>query len=339
MANKTGIHCKTKTIFLYWHSGERELPIIHRMNIDNFRHRLEGAGWEIKIVSLNPSDANYAGSLVDLPEFLFEIESKRQESVGTEALIGDVVRLMLLQKYGGAYFDVSTILLKNNIEDICLYQKLMDSPKATLAGYSNQTFTRKDEHGANYFLGAKDGIELGVLFAKNNSQFLAAFIAEIEGYWVWKCKEKCYDQYPPFLENKLTKVSFLNEYHVHYSILHLTLAKDPTLVEHIISESIHMTGKGNSITDGPYGPIDRFARTAGGYGSGQPAKLLNAFLPGSVVDYAGLTTSLEDRLKLFLKTELILIPGYMRVEIARHFKTLDDYYNSESAYKYFYRLI
>jgi hypothetical protein len=89
---------------------------------------------------------------------------------------------------------------------VSLYNNLIYSAGASLAGYTNVTFTRKDERGFNYFEDAKDGIELGVLYAKKNSNVLKIFNIEIDNYWNWKTSDKKYIDYPPFRDCGLRKI-------------------------------------------------------------------------------------------------------------------------------------
>ena len=36
-----------KNVFLFWNKAEDQIPLIHKMNIDNIRKRLENTGWNI----------------------------------------------------------------------------------------------------------------------------------------------------------------------------------------------------------------------------------------------------------------------------------------------------
>ena len=324
-----------KNVFLYWDKGEKNIPTILQINIDNIKEKLKNTDWNVIIVSLDNSSMHYVKKLIDLPNYFFDMKNKINDLSTIGGNQSDIVRLRLLEKYGGVYFDTSTILLKNNIEDIELYKIFIQSNQYKLAGYTNVTFTRKKDDGTNYFENAKDGIELGVLFAKKDSKIVKALNYEIDKYWNWKTKNKTYTEYPLFKKYNLTKVSFLNEYHVHYTIFHMIITRDISLLNELLTQSIHMKGKENSLKDGAYTITDRFCRGSNGYDKANPKYLLKAFIKGNLKMYDGRITSLEDRIKLISKMDLIVIPGYLRVELEKYFKSIDDYKNIQSIYKYF----
>ncbi|MEY8200141.1 MAG: capsular polysaccharide synthesis protein [Colwellia sp.] len=323
-------------IFLFWNEGAGEIPVVHRMNIENIKNRLKDTEWNVVVTSLNKNDEFYIENLIDLPSYFFSLD----KSIGDTKFLGgnqsDIVRLRLLEKFGGVYFDTSTILLKENINDILLYRRFIHEG-ASLAAYTNFTFTRKNCDKGNFFTEAKDGIELGVLYAKKNSRILRVFNQEIDSYWRWKTKNKPYTEYPLFIKYNLTKVSFLNQYHIHYSIFHLIVTRDTSLLNELVVQSMHMKGKEDSDIDGPYSITDRFCRDDDGYGRAQPKKLLEAFTEGDVLTNTGENTSLGDRVNLFSKMDLIVIPGYMRVDIEDKFKTVEDFSNVISCYNCFYK--
>ncbi len=326
-----------KNVFLYWDKGEANLPIIHKMNIENIRQRLDKTDWSVIVTSLDKSSKYYAGNLIKLPDYFYDMHNRIIDLSTISGNQSDIIRLRLLEKYGGVYFDTSTIFLKNSIEDIKLYNILQKTKNANLAAYTNFTFTRKNNDGTNYFIGAKDGIELGILYAKNNSRIINILNQEIDKYWAWKTKANRYKEYPLFRKYKLTKVSFLNEYHIHYTLFHMIITREKTLLDELVTQSIHMKGKENATIDGAYAITDRFCRGISGYNKANPKQLLNAFIKGDLAMFDGRITNLEDRVKMFLQMDLIVIPGYLRVELKKYFKSKDNYKNIESVYQYFYK--
>ena len=42
-----------KNVFLFWHEGEKLMPIIHKMNIENIRKKLKNTEWNLIVTSLN----------------------------------------------------------------------------------------------------------------------------------------------------------------------------------------------------------------------------------------------------------------------------------------------
>lgn len=326
-----------KTVFLFWDTGEEQMPLFHKMNIENIRKRLVSSGWEIIVTSLNKKSPWYIEILINLPNYFFDLPRKITDIKGLAGNQSDIIRLRLLEKYGGCYFDTSTILLCDSIENISLYGVLQKNRDATLAGYTNYTFTRKDDYGRNYFLNAKDGMELGILFAKQNSQFLSTLNNEIDKYWNWKKKYLVYSDYPLFIKSNLTKVSLLNEYHIHYAIFQMLLTVDVSLLSHLATQSSHMLGKENAFADGPYSIQDRFCRGETRYESASPQKLLQALLPGNMTTYNGKITTLSDRIKIFMLSDLLSLPGYLRVGVENYFKRREDYIMS-FAFSSFYNL-
>lgn len=309
-----------KYVFLYWHSGEKSLPILLKANLKNIRRRLNGSGWKVILLSRNSSEENFIGNWIDLHQCIDSIPQKRIETSGNEALIGDVIRLSLLLKYGGAYFDISTILLRNSIDEVSLYKRFIGNKNATFAGYSNVTFTNK-VNGTPAFRNAIDGIELGALFAEKGSSFLEVYLKEIYKYWEWKKERYDYRNYPDFKKYHLNSKSFSNEYHVHYSIYHLMIYKYPELQIQIESQSIHMIGKEESILHGPYAFTDLFAREDG-YSTASTEKLLQAFTDEVVCDYKGNELTLNYRKSILEKMDLIIIPSYLRKSIEQKLEGL-----------------
>ena len=140
----------SKNIFFYWDKGESSMPVIHKVNIENIRNRLKNSEWNIVVTSLDKTSKYYIGNLIDLPSYFFDIQNKITNLHSMGGNLSDIIRLRLLGKYGGIYFDTSTIFLKNKIEDIKLYNKLINSSVFKLAGYTNFTFTRKSLNGNNF---------------------------------------------------------------------------------------------------------------------------------------------------------------------------------------------
>lgn len=327
----------SKNIFLYWHQGEENIPFAHKINIINIRSRLAKSKWNVIVTSLVKGSPFYIENFIKLPDYFFSIKDKIVDQSALHGNQSDIIRLRLLEKYGGVYFDTSVILLKNSIEEIKLYKALFEKEEIELAGYTNFTFTRKNSDGTNYFENAKDGLELCILYAKKNSHFLKIFNEEIDSYWLWKRKDKSYKEYPDFIKNTLTSVSFLNEYHIHYTIFHHLITKNKELLNRLTTQSMHMKGKENSKVDGPYSVFDRFCRGSTGYEMANPKILLKSFTEGDLETFDGLITTLSDRIKLYLEVDLLKIPGYMRIEIDKFLQGTVDISKIESAYKYLYK--
>lgn len=313
-------------IFMFWNSGINEASLLCQLNSLNFKNIAKENDWNFYLLSLNKQDKFYVENFIDLPKYFFEINKKINDQKGIGGNQSDIIRLRLLEKYGGVYFDASTFLLKNKIEEIFLY-KLFLKNKTDLSGYCNYTFTRKLPSGDNYFKYAQDGIELGAIFAKRNSSLLCEFNYEIDQYWRWKTYAKKYLSYPPFVKYKLKPISFLNEYHIHYSILHLILTRNKKLAKKITTQSIHVAGKEKSTRNGPYSITDKFCRGKNMYGSANPDKMLSFFTDDCISDYCK-DFNFHDRENFINSMDLIIIPGYLRKKLKKKFDTKEKIFNN-----------
>lgn len=323
-----------RSIFLYYDKKFDDIPISQRWNIINLINRTKGGKYRVILTNQVVDSEFYISNYIDIPWYFNELKNKTSDVSSVNGNQSDIIRLRLLERYGGAYFDTSTIFLKKCLDEVELYNNLLLSPNATVAGYSNVTFIRKNEHGECYFEDGIDGIELGMLYAKKNSLFLKYFNIEIDRYWNWKSSAKSYRDYPCFLRANLQEVSFLNEYHVHYSIYHLILTTNPELHKHILTQSIHMRHKENSVKNGPNTLTDTFCRGFSGYESGKPVKLLECFKGGLVEKFDGTLTTLAERAEIIEDMELISIPGYMRKSLEAEFTEEQDYSDEQSLYSY-----
>lgn len=325
-----------KVVFLYWHSSKQDMPISHALNIKNLELRLNGSDWTVVVTTLDKHAPDYIENYISLPPYFHQLIEKAGDPSVQHGNHSDIIRLRLLERYGGVYLDTSTIFLRHDFEEVSLYKKLMCSTGASLAGYTNVTFTRKNENGLNYFEEAKDGIELGVLYAKQDSNILRIFNCEIDKYWTWKTSDKDYMDYPPFREHDLDQISFLNEYHVHYSIYHLIITRQPELLGEVVVQSMHRSGKETALTHGPYTISDIFCRGKTSYEPASPKKMLQCFIEGDMDTWDDMSISLDGRINICQELELLVIPGYLRKDLEQEFTCLDDYLNKKSLYHEFY---
>ncbi|HIF5545658.1 TPA: capsular polysaccharide synthesis protein [Vibrio parahaemolyticus] len=328
-----------KIVFLYWHSSKEDMPIGHALNIRNLESRLCGSDWLVIVTTLDKRSPDYIENYIALPPYFHELIEKAGEPSVEHGNHSDIIRLRLLERYGGVYLDTSTIFLKYDFEEVSLYKNLTESTGASLAGYTNVTFTRKDDVGQNYFEEAKDGIELSILYAKKNSNILQIFNREIDRYWKWKTSDKDYREYPPFREYGLGHISFLNEYHIHYSIYHLIITRQPGLLGEVEVQSMHRSGKETALTHGPYAISDLFCRGRTSYEPASSKIMLQCFIEGELDSWDGDSTSLDDRIDICREIELLKIPAYLRCELEQEFTCLNDYFNKKSLYHEFYSFL
>lgn len=327
---------KEKNIFMFWDTGISNASLLCQLNVLNFKTKLKKTDWNFYVLSLNKNDQNYIENFIKLPKYFFLLKDKITDIHGIKGNQSDIIRLRLLEKYGGGYFDASTFLLKDKIEQIFLY-KLFNKKVCEIAGYSNFTFTRKLEDGRNYFPMAQDGIELGAIFAKKKSSVLQELNYEIDKYWEWKLKNKNYKSYAPFKQYNLQPVSFLNEYHIHYSLFHLILTRNKKLSKKIQTQSIHMIGKENSLKNGPYSLTDKFCRGKNGYGEADPKKMVEVFSSTQIESYYK-RYSIVDRVNFINSLDMIIIPNYLRVGLEKEFDTKEKIFNN-ALFKKIYRTI
>lgn len=323
-------------VFFFWHSSREEMPIGHALNIRNLESRLSGSDWIVIVTTLDKCAPDYIENYISLPPYFHQLIEKTGNLSDQNGNHSDIIRLRLLERYGGVYLDTSTIFLRHDFKEVSLYKNLIYSTDASFAGYANVTFTRKNEKGLNYYEGAKDGIELGVLYAKQNSNILRVFNCEIDKYWKWKTFDKNYMDYPPFKDYGLGQTSFLNEYHIHYSIYHLIITRQPELLKEVVVQSMHRRGKETALTHGPYAISDIFCRGTTSYEPASPKKMLQCFIEGHMDTWDGISTSLEDRINICQDVEFLVIPGYLRKELEKEFTCLVDYLSKKSLYQDFY---
>lgn len=145
--------------------------------------------------------------------------------------------------------------------------------------------------------------------------------------------------YPPFRKYGLGQISFLNEYHVHYSIYHLIITRQPELLGEVVVQSMHRSGKETALTHGPYAMSDIFCRGKTSYEPASSKKMLQCFIEGDMDTWDGVSTSLEGRINICQEIELLKIPGYLRKELEQEFTCLNDYLEKKSLYHEFYRFL
>ena len=98
------IESKEKIIWTCWLQGEKNAPLIIKRCLESIRQNANG----YKVVVL---DKQMIPEYVSVPDY---IEKKYQAGIIPHAHYSDIVRMMLLQKYGGVWID-STILLTGTL--------------------------------------------------------------------------------------------------------------------------------------------------------------------------------------------------------------------------------
>lgn len=136
-----GINCKInknknrkdeKIIWQYWHQGTKEAPKIIKKCLLSVKEQMKG----YKQIVL---DYNSIKDYVELPEIYYRLLENKKMKI---AHFSDVLRVYLLEKYGGTWID-STIYLTDKIPDeimnsnFCILQKDILSD---LSGNNNSCF-------------------------------------------------------------------------------------------------------------------------------------------------------------------------------------------------------
>lgn len=69
----------SKNIFLFWNKAENEIPLIHKMNIDNIKKRVKNSDWKVIVTTLGKNDEFYLKKLIKLPKYFFKLHNKLQD--------------------------------------------------------------------------------------------------------------------------------------------------------------------------------------------------------------------------------------------------------------------
>ena len=151
----------TKRIWVYWHTGFKNMPIFIQQNIKMWKAL--SPDWEIRsIQGLDPTDECHVSHFVPqnlLPKYFDQMLVQKQS---------DAARLALIRLYGGVYMDCS-ILLFEPLE--INYWGLIDRPKDDLSrksmvGYYFDMFTLP---------GRKDGYEIWMIVAAAEEPIIIAW--------------------------------------------------------------------------------------------------------------------------------------------------------------------
>lgn len=94
-----------KIVWLYWKQGLSNAPSIVKLCVGSVKETFEKNGWKVKII-----DYKYVIENNLLPSFIYFKYEKKEIN---DAHFSDLVRLCLLNKYGGCWID-STVLMTNN---------------------------------------------------------------------------------------------------------------------------------------------------------------------------------------------------------------------------------
>ena len=103
-----------KNVWAYWKQGYDHMPPWNQRNIIGWV-RLLGPSWKVRVVDSVPGSSTNVSRFVD-PRF-FPTAFNMGNTSGPVQHMGDLVRLPLVQIYGGVWMDVGTILIRH-LDDI-----------------------------------------------------------------------------------------------------------------------------------------------------------------------------------------------------------------------------
>lgn len=105
-----------KNVWAYWSLGYDQMPPWNQRNVINWIRRL-GSSWTVRVLDSVPGSPTNVFRFVDQHFFPETFKSGKTSGPYVGVHSGDLVRLPLLQLYGGVWMDVGTILIRH-LDDI-----------------------------------------------------------------------------------------------------------------------------------------------------------------------------------------------------------------------------
>lgn len=109
-------HERGNNIWIYWAQGIENAPDLVKVCVQSVVDRTGGGNYKVTLLS----DANLSEYL-SLPQFIIE---KYQKGKIMRAHFSDLVRIALLNQYGGIWIDATILCTQNKIPDYMLQDKL-----------------------------------------------------------------------------------------------------------------------------------------------------------------------------------------------------------------------
>lgn len=139
-----------RNIWTFWHSGVQNMPRWTQQNVANWS-RLNGTSWTIRVLDAVPDSDNYALKYIDkscLPDCFLD---GTMDGPNTGPHAADMLRTVMLWKYGGVWIDVGCIAVRR-FEDMC-WRQLEDqnSPFEVSVPFMFEL------HMANHFVASRKG--------------------------------------------------------------------------------------------------------------------------------------------------------------------------------------
>lgn len=134
-----------RVVWTFWDSGEASLPAFNKYAVNHWRKLLEPSGYEIRVLNLVEGDKNNAVTVLGgkecLPRNWDTLDAIIQPYTGPDGnevkmvpsvVRSDLIRLALLEKYGGIWMDSSNALIRP-LDDIAVSS--LDKSPRTVSGY------------------------------------------------------------------------------------------------------------------------------------------------------------------------------------------------------------
>lgn len=234
-----------KTVWGFWDSGEDNLPAFNKYAVDHWRTMLEPAGYEIRILNLKEGDKDNAITVLGgkglLPSNWNNLDNIVKPFTGPDGnqvkmvpsiVKSDLIRLALLEKFGGIWMDTSNALLRPL--DTIVVDDLNASNK-TVAGYVMDRYASADSPRVDGI--PVDGMENWLIVAKRGSPLIKAWRKAFVDYWEtrkvgeWIQNHELYKKETTFTFGGLGNVAanYLNQHAALKYVLHV----NPAIYSHI----------------------------------------------------------------------------------------------------------
>lgn len=145
-----------KNIWVFWNTGEKNLPPIVRLCLESIRKHASGA--KVHLLTMDT-----LSDYITIPDYIMDRYKKGQMTL---AFLTDYMRISLIEKYGGLWLD-ATIFVSQDIPS-----EIFDKPLYSLHTPYEKTIFVNDNKIHCYVLGGKKGYS-----------FFSYVKHEVEKYW------------------------------------------------------------------------------------------------------------------------------------------------------------
>ena len=172
-----------KILWVYWEQGEKAAPFFTKLAIKNKEYYAAKSGWEWHFLTATT-----------LERYLDPKEINKIFSYAEDKLVqlkADILRMMLLEKYGGMWMDANSVFagdlswVDNLRNDPRIYNKLQSEPEMLIGAYTDVSYEGKGnvtvlfDPALNATVDVFPGYEDWFLLAKPNCSFLQAALTSL----------------------------------------------------------------------------------------------------------------------------------------------------------------